>query len=62
MKDYDLDLIQVLWVEDDPMVIENYPLKAENFGLQLVDFPCWDAAQAALENDFDRWSAIILDA
>ena len=35
MKDYDLDLIQVLWVEDDPMVIEQYPLKAENFGLQL---------------------------
>ena len=62
MKDYDLDLIQVLWVEDDPMVIEKYPLKAENFGLQLVAFPCWDEAKAALENDFDRWSAIILDA
>ena len=62
MKDYDLDLIQVLWVEDDPVVIEQYPLKAENFGLQLVAFPCWDEAKAALENDFDRWSAIILDA
>lgn len=45
MKDYDLDLIQVLWVEDDPMVIEQYPLKAENFGLQLVAFPCWDEAK-----------------
>lgn len=38
MKDYDLDLIQVLWVEDDPIVIEKYPLKAENFDLQLVPF------------------------
>ena len=25
-------------------------------------YPCWDDAKAALENDFDRWSAIILDA
>lgn len=62
MKDYDLDLTQVLWVEDDPVVIEQYPLKAENFDLQLVAYPCWDDAKAALENDFDRWSAIILDA
>ena len=36
MKDYDLDLIQVLWVEDDPMVIEQYPLT------QLICFIlCW---------------------
>lgn len=62
MKDYDLELKQVLWVEDDPVVIEQYPLKAENFDLQLVAYPCWDDAKAALENDFDRWSAIILDA
>ena len=62
MKDYDLELKQVLWVEDDPIVIEQYPLKAENFDLQLVPYPCWDDAKAALENDFDRWAAIILDA
>ena len=62
MKDYNLDLIQVLWVEDDPGVIESYPLEAYNFGVQLVAFPCWDEAKAALENDFDCWSAIILDA
>lgn len=62
MRDYDLDLIQVLWVEDDPEVTEQYPLKAENFGLQLVAYSCWDDAKKALENNFDRWSAIILDA
>ena len=60
MKAY--DLIQVLWVEDDPKVTETYPLKAEDFGLQLVSFPCWDDAKAALEGDFERWSAVILDA
>lgn len=56
------DLIQVLWVEDDPNVIKTYPIKAENFGLQLGQFDCWDDAKAALEDDFDKWSAIILDA
>ena len=60
MKHY--DLIQVLWVEDDPKATGTYPLKAENFGLDLMDFPCWDDAKEALENDYDRWSAIILDA
>ena len=60
MKAY--DLIQVLWVEDDPKVTETYPLKAEVFDLELVPFPCWDDAKAALEGDYDRWSAIILDA
>ena len=60
MKAY--DLIQVLWVEDDPKVTELYPLKAEDFGLELVPYPYWDDAKVALENEYDRWSAIILDA
>ena len=60
MQDY--DLIQVLWVEDDPKVTEAYPLKAERFDLELVPFPCWDDAKEALDGDFNRWSAIILDA
>ena len=60
MKAY--DLIQVLWVEDDPKVTATYPEKAGVFGLELVPHPCWDDAKVALENDYDRWSAIILDA
>ncbi len=60
MKQY--DFIQVLWVEDDPIVTEAYPIDAETYGLQLVPYPCWDDAKIALENDYDRWSAIILDA
>lgn len=62
MRDFDLDLIQVLWVEDDPEVTERYPEKAESLGLQLEAYSCWDDAIVALENEFDRWSAIILDA
>lgn len=58
----DNDFIQVLWVEDDPKVTVAYPLQAEEYDLQLVSFPCWDDAKNALESDYDRWSAIILDA
>lgn len=43
MKTY--DLVQVLWVEDDPMVTESYPLKAESEGLELVPYSCWDDAK-----------------
>lgn len=55
-------LIQVLWVEDDPAVTETYPLEAANCGIQLVPYSCWDEADDALESEFNRWSAIVLDA
>ena len=32
------------------------------FDLELIPFSCWDDAREALERDYDRWSAIILDA
>ena len=54
--------IQVLWVEDDPEVLESYPDEACQDGLELVSRHCWDDAKAALESEFNRWSAIILDA
>lgn len=62
MEKFNYDFIQVLWVEDDPDVTLAYPLDAAKYGLQLVPFPCWDDAKKALTDNFDRWSAIILDA
>lgn len=62
MQNYNSDLIQVLWVEDSLKAIESYPQEAETFGLELVSYPCWDDAKEELDNDFNRWSAIILDA
>lgn len=57
------DLIQVLWVENDPLVTESYPREADMYGdLQLTVFLCWEDAEAVLESDYDRWQAIILDA
>ncbi len=60
MRNYDLK--QVLWVEDDTSIIPQFIEDAENSGLELVPYCCWDDAKKALENDYDRWSAIILDA
>ena len=56
------NLIQVLWVEDDPQITLTYPIEAAQYNLQLVPFGCWKDAEEALVADFNRWSAIILDA
>lgn len=56
------NLIQVLWVEDDPQITLTYPLEAAQYGIQLVPFSCWEDAEKALVSDFKRWAAIVLDA
>lgn len=56
------NLIQVLWVEDDPQITLTYPIEAAQYGIQLVPFSCWEEAEKALLSDFKRWSAIVLDA
>lgn len=55
------EFIKVLWVENDPTIIKSYPLEAEEYGLQLCAYKCWDEAKIALEKDYKTWSAIILD-
>ena len=62
MEKYNKDFLQILWVEDDPKCTENYPLEAAISGLQLCPVGCWDDAIQALNTEFDRWAAIILDA
>ena len=55
-------LIQVLWVENDRMIIEDFPREAEMAGIELCPYPSWKEAESALEDDYERWDAIILDA
>ncbi len=55
-------MFQVLWVENDPEILDSYPLEAEDYNLQLVPFSCWEDAEKALDKDYTRWDAIILDA
>ncbi|MBD5356895.1 MAG: hypothetical protein HDR88_07825 [Bacteroides sp.] len=55
--------IQVLWVENDPRIIASFPNEADMMaGIELYPFPCWEEAEIELENNYDRWDAIILDA
>ena len=55
--------IQVLWVEDDPLITSAYPNEADMVaGIELHPFPCWEDAEIELENNYGRWDAIILDA
>lgn len=56
------ELINVLWVEDDPDIIVTFKVVASNFGLKLTPYSCWDDAKEALSQNFGDWSAIILDA
>lgn len=44
--------IQVLWVEDDPLITSAYPNEADMVaGIELHAFPCWEDAEAELENN-----------
>lgn len=55
--------IQVLWVENDPMITSAYPNEADMVaGIELHPFECWEDAENELERNYDRWDAIILDA
>ena len=57
--------IQVLWVENDPIVTNAYPREAEmlpDARLDLRAFPSWEDAKEALNADYNQWQAIILDA
>lgn len=55
--------IQVLWVENDPMITSAYPNEADMVaGIELHPFPCWEDAEVELENNYGQWDAIILDA
>lgn len=57
--------IQVLWVENDPIVTNAYPREAEmlpDARLDLRAFSSWEDAKEALNADYNQWQAIILDA
>ena len=46
------NLIQVLWVEDDPQITLTYPLEAAQYGIQLVPFSCWEDAEKAGQQSY----------
>lgn len=56
------NLVKVLWVENDPEVIDAYPDEAFEYGLELIPFTNWDEAEIELKKGLNKYSAIILDA
>lgn len=55
--------IRVLWVEDNALITNTYPNEADMIsGIVLYPFPNWEVAEKELENDYNNWDAIILDA
>lgn len=59
------EYIKVLWVENDPEIINSYPRDAETLPdarLDLRAFSSWEEAKEALNADYNQWKAIILDA
>ena len=53
---------KVLWVDDDEGIIEGTIQDADEYGIVLDRYSNWQEAEIALKNNFDDYSAIILDA
>lgn len=53
---------KVLWVDDDKSIIEAFQIKAEDYNIDLCHVDNWESAKKCLLDDFEDYSAIILDA
>lgn len=56
------DVMKVLWVDNDPSIVEGTQQRAEQYNIDLPCFPNWEKAEAELKEHFNEFSAIILDA
>lgn len=54
--------MKVLWIEDIKEIHDTYRMEAEPYGLFLSPYTNWEEAKKELLDDYDKWSAIILDA
>lgn len=55
-------IYKVLWIDDDPAIIEAYQIKAEDYNIDLCPVNNWEDAEKLLKENFEDYSAIILDA
>ncbi|MBQ4034840.1 MAG: hypothetical protein II623_05220, partial [Paludibacteraceae bacterium] len=56
------EIMKVLWVDNDPSVVEGTQQRAEQYNIDLPCFSNWEAAETELKDHFNEFSAIILDA
>lgn len=55
-------IYKVLWIDDQPEIVQGYKLLAGLRNIQLIHFENWKDAQPTLEREFGELTAIILDA
>ena len=56
-------MVKTLWVDDKIKELYSaYKLEADDYGIELIPFDCWEKAKVELVNHYDDYSAIILDA
>jgi len=55
-------IYKVLWVDDQEEIVESTKTDADAFGIELDHYTNWQEAEVALRNNFDDYTAIILDA
>ena len=55
-------IYKVLWIDDQPEIVQGYQLLAGLRNIQLIHYESWSDAKPALEKDFNELTAIILDA
>lgn len=53
---------KVLWIDDDSSIIEGFQIKAEDYNIDLCPVNNWEDAESLLKENFEEYSAIILDA
>ena len=53
---------KVLWIDDQPEIVQSYQLLADLRHIELIHFENWKDAQPTLEREFGELTAIILDA
>lgn len=56
------EIMKVLWVDNDPSIVEGTQQRAEQYGIDLECYPNWGRAENELKDHFNEFSAIILDA
>ncbi|MCQ2200670.1 MAG: hypothetical protein MJZ27_01130 [Bacteroidales bacterium] len=54
-------LTKIMWLEENPFIVDKYIDKAKDFDLELVPFNCWEDAKNALISNVKGWRAIILN-
>ena len=53
---------KVLWVDDQEEIVESTKLDADEYSIELDHYTNWQEAETALKNNFEDYTAIVLDA